>query len=89
MKMLPEQLATLALGALMIAPILAAPVMRGEAVEHRLVGVACGPDRITTTAAEEDEFPGTCDAIGLPVEFGCNADDTATQCADYLGRYGW
>lgn len=59
-------IALFALGALMIAPILAAPVMRAPAVEQRdpgLVGFGCGPDKATMYAAEEDEFTVTCEQI--------------------------
>lgn len=62
----------------------------GKFRPNRLVGVACGPERLTEVAPEEDEFPsGTCEAIGLPVEFGCLPEDTADQCAEYLGLRGW
>lgn len=78
---------------LAFAPVKATPTLQDAPQEHRenrLVGVACGPDRLTQTAPEEDEFAGgTCEAIGLPVEFGCLPEDTADQCAEYLGLRGW
>lgn len=116
------QIATLAMGALMITPILAAPVMRepitqiehvkqhntyelrawrlfdnGEAEamtqDHRLIGFACGEDRLTMTAAEEDHFP-TCEAIEAIADV-CPEDMryppepvTAAECARYMGD-GW
>lgn len=120
MKINGPQIATLALGALMVAPILAAPVMRSgksdqqlvearaatyfadtpdprrawkdglEVPGHRLVGLACGADRLTMTAREEDEFP-RCDAIDTPADMCPTADgSTATpaECAAYMGD-GW
>lgn len=44
----------------MIAPILLAPVMQEQ--PHRLVGVGCGPEKLTLTAMEEDHFP-QCERI--------------------------
>lgn len=118
------QLATLALGALMVGPILAAPVMRMTPAEleaqdraliearaaeyvsqpdprrawrdglevpgHRLVGLACGPDRLTMTAREEDEFP-SCDAIDTPADMCPTAEGSTAspaECAAYMGD-GW
>lgn len=99
--------AILALGAFMVAPIFAAPVMREgtskpdlrawalfdrqeadrRTYRHRLVGLACGPDRLTMTAQEEDHFPG-CDTIDTPEKL-CGYDQgdlpTAAECAAYLG----
>lgn len=57
---------------------------------HRLIGFACGPDRLTMTAAEEDHFP-TCEAIE-PVRAVCpdyeDGEVTAAECARYMGD-GW
>lgn len=80
----------LACVALALTPLSACSVPQAEAAPaNRLVGVGCGPDRVTMAAVEEDEFPGTCDAIGKPEEFGCRADDTPDFCVAYLGRDGW
>jgi len=60
-------------------------------ITHRLVGLGCGPARLTYTAVEEDEFPAPCYAIDTP-EAMCPVDDTepvlAWECAAYLGD-GW
>jgi hypothetical protein len=60
---------------------------------HRLVGLACGADRLTMTAIEEDHFP-VCDTIA-PVDELCPEDATlppeavtAAECARYMGD-GW
>lgn len=70
--------------------------------DHRLVGLGCGPDRLTFTANEEDDFPAPCYAIGTPEEL-CPPDEDfagtplgpggdepvdAKECAEYLGN-GW
>jgi hypothetical protein len=89
MKLLPEQLAILSLGALMIAPIIAAPVMWGQPAEHRLIGFACGPDRVTMTAVEEDHFPAPCDAIEAVADVCPETPTDAVMCLDYMGRDGW
>ena len=58
-----------ALGFAMVAPILAAPVMRevpaprGIEAYPQLVGFNCQASPYVAFAPEEDEFPGTCDAI--------------------------
>lgn len=98
-----QQFAVICLGALMLAPIAAAPIMRQPAAPteldfdptHRLVGLGCGPDRLTFTANEEDHFPAPCYAIGTPAEL-CPDDPTlppepvdAAECAAYMGRSGW
>lgn len=65
--------------------------------DHRLIGLACGSDRLTMTAKEEDEFPITgCDTIEAidvlcpPTTEGQWAGEpvTAVECARYLGD-GW
>lgn len=67
---------------------------------HRLVGVGCGPQRLTFTADEEDHFPAPCYAIGTPEELcppdpamagtplGPGGDEPidAKECAEYLGN---
>ena len=53
------------------------------ASQARLVGLACGPERLTLTAAEEDEFPYPCEAIETPQAL-CGHDD-ADECAAYMG----
>lgn len=105
-----RQIFALALGVGMVAPIIAAPVMRHapqaaelrdwtrgiEHDDHRLIGFACGPDRLTMTAAEEDHFP-TCGAIEAIADvcppdpaFPALMDEpvTARECASYMGD-GW
>lgn len=61
-------------------------------LDHRLIGFACGPERLTMTAAEEDHFP-KCDAIEA-IEDVCPtpkegqwSDEpvTAAECARYMG----
>lgn len=68
------------------------PPARAEAltVDHRLIGVGCGPNHITGTAREEDEFGGQCYAIGTPEDMCPTEDDipTVAECAAYLGE-GW
>lgn len=58
---------------------------------HRLIGLACGPDRLTMTAEEEDHFPAPCYAVDTPAAM-CPADEgdlpTVAECAAYLGD-GW
>jgi len=63
-------------------------------ITHRLVGLGCGPDRLTYTAEEEDMFPAPCYAIDTP-ENMCPTDPMfedepvlAWECAAYLGD-GW
>ena len=63
-------------------------------IDHRLIGLGCGPSRLTYTAVEEDEFPAPCYAVGTPEEM-CPAsypyDDEQVmvwECARYLGD-GW
>lgn len=71
------------------------PPAEAEAItrDHRLVGLGCGPNRITGTAREEDEFPAPCYAIGTPEEM-CPPEPTfeyiptVAECAAYLGE-GW
>lgn len=59
----------------------------GPAVSNqRLVGLGCGPQRLTFTAAEEDHFP-TCDTIDTPENL-CGVGVTAEDCAIYMGD-GW
>jgi hypothetical protein len=60
---------------------------------HRLIGFACGADRLTMTAIEEDHFP-ICEAIET-IESTCPEDMstapepvTARECAAYMGD-GW
>jgi len=68
-------------------------------LDHRLVGLGCGPNHITGTAREEDEFPYPCYAIGVPADLCPTDDDEPTvadsfasrsvaSCARYLGE-GW
>jgi hypothetical protein len=52
--------------------------------QPRLVGLGCGPDRLTLTAVEEDEFPAPCYAVETPMAL-CGHDDAAA-CADYMGQ---
>lgn len=56
---------------------------------HRLVGIGCGMDGLTMTAAEEDHFP-FCEAIDTPEAF-CGFDQgdlpLAYECARYLGDF--
>ena len=71
----------------------------GRTANHRLIGLGCGPDRLTMTAVEEDHFPAPCDTIATPEEL-CPEDpafaDTAlsndpitvAECALYMGD-GW
>lgn len=62
----------------------------GLTADHRLVGLACGTDRLTMTAIEEDIFP-TCDTIDTPENL-CGYDQgdlpSAAECARYMGD-GW
>lgn len=62
----------IALGIVLTAPILAAPVMRAEPAP-RLVGINCavGPD--VQTAINEDEFPAPCAEV-LPLADYCFTD---------------
>lgn len=57
---------------------------------HRLIGFACGPDRLTMTAEHEDHFP-TCEAIEVIEDVCPPYEDglvTAAECARYMGD-GW
>ena len=54
---------------------------------YRLVGLGCGPDRLTFIASEEDHFP-ECDTIDTPENL-CGRGHDAQQCANYLGWEGW
>lgn len=62
---------------------------------HRLIGLGCGPKRLTFTADEEDHFPAPCYVIGTPQELCPDDPDwppepvDAKECAEYLGRQGW
>lgn len=60
-------------------------------VDHRLIGLGCGKERLTYTAAEEDHFPAPCYAIGTEVEF-CTFEGEypadLIDCVRYLGD-GW
>jgi hypothetical protein len=49
---------------------------------HRLVGLACGPDKVTLTAIEEDHFP-QCETIDTPQAL-CGIDSAET-CARRFG----
>lgn len=53
---------------------------------HRLIGLACGPSRLTLTGKEEDEFP-LCDTIDTPARM-CGPDVSTMECAQYMGD-GW
>ena len=63
--------------------------------DHRLIGFACGADRLTMTAREEDQFPVEgCEAIEA-IEAVCAPDPAypdepvmAWECARYMGD-GW
>lgn len=70
-------------------------IQNGHPVGHTLIGLGCGPDRLTLTAPEEDWFPAPCYAV-LDYREACpvspnvpysDADD-AIDCARYLGD-GW
>lgn len=77
-------LATIFLGC--IGGIAVDTAMKSKAAAEqrtRLVGLACGPDRLTLTAVEEDEFPFPCEAIETP-ETLCGHGD-ADECAAYMG----
>lgn len=50
---------------------------------HRLIGLGCGPDRLTLTAVEEDELPAPCYAVDTPQNL-CGHDDI-DECAAYMG----
>jgi len=58
---------------------------------HHLVGLGCGAERKTYTAAEEDHFPAPCYAVDTPAHL-CPDDEgdepLAWECAAYLGD-GW
>ena len=59
---------------------------------HRLIGLGCGPDRLTYTAKEEDHFPAPCYLVGTmdevcPVPDGEYPPDMI-DCVLFLG-VGW
>nr|WP_294850016.1 hypothetical protein [uncultured Sphingomonas sp.] len=56
---------------------------------HRLIGFACGPDRLTFSAMEEDHFPAPCDAVEAVGDVCPETPLDAVACLDYLGREGW
>lgn len=87
----PWALACATLAAIPLALIFAAPVMREPAAQPaseiaRLVGLGCGPDRLTLYAVEESDFP-KCDTIDTPERL-CGPGVNAPDCAAYLGE-GW
>jgi hypothetical protein len=59
---------------------------------HRLIGLGCGPNRLTYTAAEEDHFIAPCYAIGTPQDlcptYGEDYPPDLPECVLYLGD-GW
>lgn len=74
------------------------PRIQSLADDHRLIGFACGLDRLTMTAEEEDNFPAYgCEAIEAIADV-CPPDPdfpiledepvTAVECAAYWGD-GW
>lgn len=53
-----------------------------------LIGFACGAQRLTMTAVEEDEFPARCEAIERVADV-CGPNVTGVDCVAYMGREGW
>ena len=59
---------------------------------HRLIGLGCGPERLTYTAEEEDHLPPPCYLVGTMDEM-CPVPDgeyppNMVDCALFLGD-GW